>query len=154
MATSAMARADLVSAGLRHVRDAENLAVDASHRSLDQAVHLIGFGPECIRKGCVDEQIADKAIGHNLLSAPDVVMEFLLAYDPEARRYDVGLGDGDLPLCKRYWRPDLRYERTGTADATLRASGVGEMLREVRRFVDGRVHALWCDGAIDEGALE
>lgn len=38
----------LLSAALRHLRDAEHLA-DASnlHGSLDQAYHLAGFGPDC-----------------------------------------------------------------------------------------------------------
>ena len=44
-----MLGADLVSAALRHARDAEWLA----HRSPDQAYHLAGYAPECARKATV-----------------------------------------------------------------------------------------------------
>ena len=55
-------RASFISAALRHTRDAEHLLASGPHRSLDQAFHLAGFGPECARKACLSESWADKTI--------------------------------------------------------------------------------------------
>ncbi len=95
-----MPRASLISAALRHVRDAEHLlASEPPYRSVEQALHLAGFGPECARKGCVDEDIADKALGHEFEKADESVVDLLLAIDPSASRY--GLDEHTLQLPHR-----------------------------------------------------
>ena len=58
---------DLLSAALRHVRDAEHLATpNHSGHSPDQAYHLAGFGPECARKATLYHRLFDKPLGHTL----------------------------------------------------------------------------------------
>ncbi len=127
-----------------------HLVAVGEYQSIDQAFHLVGFGPECIRKACLDERAVDKALGHTLSEAGDPVVDFLVACDPEAVRYGVELELGDLPLLRAAaWRPDVRYARTGTAVASLGERGVAEIVAEAMAFVDERLIALWADGALD-----
>src|SRR5215212_4601191 len=87
-----MARSDLLSAAIRHLRDAEFLAsVAAPDRSLDQAFHLAGFAPECARKAALPRSTFDKAIGHGTTDASELSLEWALAHDPRARRYRIDL---------------------------------------------------------------
>jgi hypothetical protein len=148
-----MARSDLASAALRHVRDAEHLANVGAHRSLDQALHLAGFASECIRKGCFDDALADKALGHDIRDATDSVVAFLVTYDPDAARYGLGADAAELPERAEKWHPNVRYQRTGHAASSIGATGVGAVVAEARRFVDERVLALFCDGVIGSDVL-
>lgn len=142
--------AAFVSAALCHVRDATHLVAVSEHQSIDQAFHLVGFGPECIRKACLDERAVDRALGHTLSEAGDPVVDFLVACDPEAVRYGVELAPGDLPLLRAAgWRPDVRYARTGNTDTTPGERRVAEIVEEAMMFVDERLIALWADGALD-----
>ncbi len=147
-------RSHLVSAALRHVRDAEHLASEGPNRSLDQALHLAGFAPECVRKACFDERWADHALGHDIRDATDTVVDFLLGYDPDSHRYGVDLAVMELPLRAQHWRPDLRYECSGSVERRIGATGAREVIAEARRFVDQRVAALWCDGVITSEAFQ
>ena len=71
-----MARPDLLSAAIRHVRDAELLASTAGpNRSLDQAFHLAGFAPECARKATLPRSTFDKSIGHGTTAASELSLE-------------------------------------------------------------------------------
>lgn len=146
-----MPRPSLISAALRHVRDAEHLLTPGPHRSVEQALHLAGFGPECARKGCVDEGIADKALGHDIAGADDSVVDLLLALDPSASRYGLDGHARELPLRAEHWTADCRYMATG--EPSLLEGTVAAVVQEARAFVDGRVADLWCDGILPEGSL-
>ncbi len=146
-----MARDALLSAALRHVRDAEHLLAPGPHRSVEQALHLAGFGPECARKGCVDDAIADHALGHDIKDATDAVVEVLLALDPAASRYGIDEHAARLPYRATHWRPDCRYISTYAPES--HAGRVEDVVREARSFVDDCVLALWSDGVLSSDAL-
>src|SRR5262245_44496192 len=81
--------ADLVSAALRHVRDAEHLLdAGADHASPDQAYHLAGFGPECVRKATLSIRWLDLAISHGFDDLAESLVDFAVSIDPLAHRYD------------------------------------------------------------------
>lgn len=137
---------ELLSAALRHVRDAEHLLDEGvGYTSPDQAYHLAGFGPECARKATVSLRWLDKALGHGVEGASAEILELALALDPLARRYDpLGRGAGRPALAG--WRVDVRYERTGTRDPASAEALCGE----AREAVDAVVIALWADGRIPD----
>jgi len=147
-----MPRSDLISAALRHVRDAEHLLAPGSYRSVEQALHLVGFGPECARKACLDETIADKALGHDIKGAGDAVVDLLIALDPSASRYGLAAYSSTLPHLAKYWKPDCRYMATGKPEAIEQS--VTTMVQEARTFVNACVTELWCDGALLAGGLQ
>lgn len=146
MAQSLAARkADFISAALRHTRDAEDLL----QVSPDQAVHLAGFGPECARKACLSLPWADRLLGHQLDDLGELLVAAVASLDVEAHRYHIT----DWP--RRYqalarWRPECRYQRTGTTTAEQARGLVGE----ARTVVDALVVALWCDGRLSAEALQ
>lgn len=146
-----MARDALISAALRHIRDAEHLLASVPHRSVEQALHLVGFAPECARKGCVDEAIADRALGHDIKDATDAVVDVLIALDPAASRYEIDEHAARLPYRAARWRPDCRYMATNAPEPL--AGRVEEVVREARSFVDDCVLALWSDGVLSADAL-
>jgi hypothetical protein len=134
----------LLSAALRHARDAEHLvAADPPVQSLDQAYHLAGFGPECARKATLSTATFDKAIGHGFEGASEFALDFACATDPRTTRYHVNNDEASFPELRR-WSPQARYERTGTYQDPY------PLLEEVRTIVDGIVFALWADGEIPE----
>ncbi len=142
-----MARPDLLSAAIRHLRDAEFLAsVAPPDRSLDQAFHLAGFAPECARKATLLRPTFDKAIGHGTTEASELSLEWALAHDPRAHRYRVDLVSWATrhPGLKS-WNEGVRYERTGTRDLAQ----VTALLTEVRAVVNSIVAELWADGVLD-----
>lgn len=146
-----MARSDLLSAAIRHLRDAEHLAfVPSPDRSLDQAFHLAGFAPECARKATLPRSTFDKAIGHGTTDASELALEWALAHDPRAHRYRIDLAEWSA----RYpglssWNEGVRYDRTGAR----RPDEVTALLTEVRTIVGAIVAALWVDGALDAGFI-
>lgn len=146
-----MPRAALISAALRHVRDAEHLLEPGPHRSVEQALHLAGFGPECARKACVDEEIADKALGHDIGGADDPTVDLLLALDPSASRYGIDEHTLKLPHRAKHWSVECRYMATGEAERIEK--DVAAVVDEARSFVDGCVADLWRDGALPAGSL-
>lgn len=146
-----MPRATLISAALRHVKDAEHLLAPGPYRSVEQALHLAGFGPECARKAYVDEGIADKALGHDIEGADDPVVDLLLALDTSASRYGLDGHTLELPHRAKHWSPECRYMATGEPE--LIEKTVAAVVKEARAFVDGCVANLWCDGALPSGSL-
>jgi hypothetical protein len=137
---------DLVSAALRHARDAEHLLDAGADTSLDQAYHLAPFGPECARKAALSIRWLDKPIGHGVGAFTDDILELVLAIDPIARRYDpVGYARRYPSLAR--WAVDCRYERTGTRAR----DEVVEICREARTAVDAVVVGLWADGRFPDG---
>ena len=146
-----MPRAALISAALRHIRDAEHLLAPGPHRSVEQALHLAGFGPECVRKACVDDDLADKALGHDIKGADDSVVDLLLALDPAASRYGLDEHTLQLPHRARYWRLECRYMATGNPNPGEDA--IAAVVEEARDFVDGCIADLWADGALTPDSL-
>jgi hypothetical protein len=140
-------RTTLVSAALRHVRDAE-LLLDTSHgrSSPDQAFHLAGYGPECVRKATLSIDWLDKAIGHQMVDNVDDLLAAAVALDPIAVRYEI-TGWSDRYRALSCWTEQSRYERTGTRAPEV----VQALLEEARAIVDGLVLALWMDGRLPEG---
>lgn len=129
----------LLSAALRHTRDAEALL----NSSPDQAWHLAGFGPECARKAALSERWADKAVGHQLGALAEGVLETAIAMDAHAARYRLEGWVSRWPALAG-WRPDSRYNRTGSTTEDD-ARGLTETAREA---VGGLVAELWADGAL------
>lgn len=104
----------LVSAALRHVRDAAHLAhVGAPATSPDQAYHLAGFGPECVRKASIASAQVRKILGHHLGAEGDQLLRFWLALEPTALRYEPYDVSARYPALAA-WKPDCRYERSGS----------------------------------------
>ena len=125
----------LLSAALRHVRDAERLLAD----SPDQTYHLAGFGPECARKAVLDFRWADKAIGHSFTPGTERLVDFLAALDPRAQHYLP-----KLPATLEGWQPQVRYNKTGTTTTKT----AEEFLEHARRSTHGLLVSLWADGRI------
>ena len=97
----------------------------------------------------MDESLADKALGHDILGVEDPVVDFLLAIDPAASRYRIEDQQAEVPLRMQHWNIGARYMRTGEAsDARVEA-----LTREARRFVDRCVVDLWSGGALSPEAL-
>lgn len=138
---------DLLSAAMRHARDADHLAGQHADASLDQAWHLAGFGPECARKACLTEDWADKALGHDFDESGEALLEWVVALDPHAWRYRLSGWRDELPGLAA-WRPDHRYERTGTViEAQRDVSGLvsAAMTRVTRVAAE-----LWADGRLKD----
>jgi hypothetical protein len=134
---------DFLSAALRHVRDAEHLALAGEGTSLDQSYHLAGFGPECARKATLSKSTYDKAIGHGVGASSEVALRIALALDPGPHRYDLQGWGGRYPALAA-WSENARYERSGTRSST----DVEALVREAREIVDRLVIALWMDGVL------
>lgn len=131
------ARTDLLSAALRHVRDAQYLAGS----SPDQAFHLAGFGPECARKATLPKATYDKAIGHGVGGTSELALGVALSLDARAHRY------GLVGWATRYpalaaWTEMARYDKTGDHEEVAR------LLQEAREVVDRIAFARWADGLV------
>jgi hypothetical protein len=134
----------LLSASLRHVRDSEALLDGTARPSVDQAWHLIGFGPECVRKACLAENWADKPLGHDLGNRAEALLDFAIALDPTAWRLGLVQAAPVAPFAK--WTPEARYDRTGTAaEAATRAA-----VTAARDIVDFAIVTLWSSGLLEE----
>jgi hypothetical protein len=132
---------DLVSAALRHVRDADGLL----KTSPDQSWHLAGFGPECVRKACLERGWLDRVLGHDLAKWSDEVLEVALALDAQAGRYEV------RDLASRFpkltcWAVGSRYDRTGTRTE----SEAQELVEQAAELTYELAADLWMDGVIGE----
>lgn len=139
-------RANL-SAALRHLRDAAYLHTGL-HRSDDQAWHLVGFVPECLRKACLfdlsDEQA--KVLGHDLSSPGEALLDWLLGLDARGWRY--GLRDwASLCGALERWTPNARYDLTGTTANEGRA--LDALLAFSQDQCERLVAELWQDGLLD-----
>lgn len=135
----------LVSAALRHVRDAEHL-LDGGYASPDQAYHLAGFGPECSRKAALSLEWFDRLLGHEIGPVADRVLQVVIALDPQAVRYGLVDWETRYPRLAR-WEVGARYEKTGTrlrGEAAL-------VVEEARKCVDEIVLSLLLDGRLEGG---
>ena len=143
------AAADRVSAALRHIDDAEHLAdLNGPHPSPDQAYHLAGYAPECMRKATLGVRWFDMAIGHRFDDAAERVIDFAIAMEPMALRYNPSDRRTRFPAMAA-WQEDVRYLRTGSTDpATVR-----RCVTEARTMVDEMLFALWADGRIEDEVL-
>lgn len=134
----------LLSAALRHLRDAEHLADPTTpHLSLDQAYHLAGFAPECARKAALAAPWLNKPLGHELGDDGEAILSLALALDPSVARYDLRGWELSYPSLAR-WRPDCRYVETNTYDA----SQVRSLLDDSWQVVTEIMAALWADGRL------
>jgi hypothetical protein len=134
----------LVSAALRHARDAEWLAhPDNPRPSPDQAWHLAGYGPECARKATLLTRAFDRTIGHRFQSGGEDVLDIATALDPFALRYEPGDWARRFPALTE-WRETARYERTG--GVAQKRHALSDLVRQARHAVDAVVAALWADG--------
>jgi len=136
----------LLSAALRHARDAEHLLDAGAHTSPDQAYHLAAFGPECARKATLSIRWLDKAIGHDVSTVAEEILDFAIAIDPIALRYEPMEYAARYPLLDA-WSVDCRYMKTG-AHTSPEAEA---LCREARAAVDAVVIALWADGRMPDG---
>lgn len=137
----------LLSAALRHVRDAERLLAEPP-ASPDQAWHLAGFGPECARKACLEDAVLDHALGHDLGPDGERLLAWWIPLDRSAWRYRLTEWPQQAPRLAE-WHPNHRYERTGTRVGTP----VRELTDSARQLVDGIIADLWCDGRLQEANL-
>lgn len=140
----------VLSAALRHVRDAEHLlAVADPDRSPAQAWYLAGYGPECVRKAGLDDDWLNKTIGHGVVGASETVVAFALAHDPRPRRY----GLDRLPAPHSVldgWKVEDRYDASEVGDARDARGEIRKAVEEARRIVDNVLFALWVDGRVPE----
>ena len=138
----------LLSAAIRHLRDAEHLAAAGPHLSLDQAYHLAGFGPECARKAALAATWANQPLGHDLGDDAETVLELAFALDPSAWRYALRGWGAEYPALAR-WTPECRYKATKTYDRVM----VEPVLREASLAMTEIMAALWADGRVSLEAL-
>lgn len=139
----------MLSAALRHVRDAETLLQTSEFpKSPDQAWHLAGFGAECLRKACLDDSLLYQALGHDLGAKTEPLVEWGISLDPHAWRYKLASWCTRLPNLAE-WQPAHRYERTGTRTSAVVASFVAE----ITQLVDSTFADLWADGRLSESEL-
>ena len=141
-----MTKPDFASAAARHLRDAEHLASEGPHRSPDQAWHLVGYVLECSRKACVASGWIPKLLGHDFTDGSEVVVEVAIALDPRASRMPVRGWNARYPEVGA-WRPDHRYDRTGTLEATP-ARDLTSLLGVARAAVDDVTVALLLEGEV------
>lgn len=123
----------LCSAALRHVRDARSLLMEPG-ASPDQAWHLAGFGPECARKACVEDSAVHKIIGHDVHDTE--LISWAMDLDPRLPR------PAPAPAPTGAWRPEHRYECTGTRKLAA-VSTLVDLCEADTVFL---VSQLWCTG--------
>jgi hypothetical protein len=100
--------------------------------SEDQAWHLAGFAPECARKACIEENLLDRVLGHDLGADADVWIDWWIPLDGMAWRYRLtGWADQDNVLQK--WSPAHRYEPTGTRSGPAVVALVSACRRQTER---------------------
>jgi hypothetical protein len=136
-----------LSAGLRHVRDAERLLTS----SPDQAWHLGGFALECARKAYLVDGWVARVLGHDFSSASELTLDAASALDPRLSRYPLRDWATRFPDVAR-WNPEHRYERTGTCAAETR--DVAALVQHARDAVDRCLLDLALEGALDGKDLD
>lgn len=142
---------DFASAALRHMRDAEHLLGCGVNASRDQAWHLAGFAHECARKACLDSGWVPKLLGHDFTGASDEVLEFAIALDPRTGRLPVRFWASEYPAIAA-WRPDHRYDRTGTLDKKTERDA-DAIVAEGRKAVENCMLALFLNGELAQDSL-
>jgi hypothetical protein len=144
---------NLLSAALRHVRDADFLmqpdaASSGASFSSDQAMHLAGYGPECARKATIMLRWFDQALGHEMGENVEELLNFAIALDPIAQRYRILNWQHLYPTLTK-WHPRCRYVKTGHYSR----DSVQQVVEQAMKAVDRIVIALWADGCIPDGCL-
>jgi hypothetical protein len=143
-----------LSAALRHTRDARHLCEPGDHRSIEQAWHLAGFGPECARKALLPDAWMHKLLGHEIGSDAEACLRWLLTLDPLSSRYPAH----EVVSGAEYWSPESRYCATGGLHAkkadgstpTLSEQDISSFTAASEAFVEALVCSLWLDGRIAE----
>ncbi|MCK6511904.1 hypothetical protein L6R29_18275 [Myxococcota bacterium] len=150
----------MLSAALRHTRDARTLLVERGGcvASPDQSWHLAGFGLECLRKACLFERWADResqarskkapkdaadlrmALGHTLEETD--LLDLFLSLDAHAWRYRLQLNETADVVGE--WHPEARYARTGTHQEPK----VRRLVDFVEKNVEVVTALLWADGRL------
>lgn len=134
----------LISAALRHLRDADTLLGAADGRnSPEGAYYLAGYAVELAGKATLAQRWLDQAIGHVDAALHELGSQVrLLAFDldPVARRYT----DGGIPQSSELarWSTDVRYKKTGSISAVQAKA----LLEEARGITDEIVLGMWADG--------
>lgn len=146
-------RDDLLSAALRHARDAEHLLATGPDQSLDQAEHLAGFAPECARKACLSETWGNQALGHELSNQGDAILDVLVSLDVFANRYGLDGWGSRFPAMEG-WRVHVRYRATavGALRTTVEARAL-RVVTEARQVTDELALALYTDGFVTAEAF-
>ena len=136
----------MLSAALRHVRDADHLLESEQSQSLDQAFHLAGYGPECIRKALLADAVFDKILGHRLGGDMEETLATILMLELSAHRYEPRRWGSRWPALGT-WKEQARYEPTGRrAQAEVRP-----LVKQAVEAVGTTLAALWADGRIPAG---
>ncbi|MCP4502880.1 MAG: hypothetical protein GY822_23330 [Deltaproteobacteria bacterium] len=136
-------QAEMLSAALRHIRDAEHLASIGEHRSEDQAWHLVGFGPECIRKACLQDNAVFQALGHGFDATSEEILTYAISLDAHAARYQLENVTTTIPELLS-WSPQARYKATGVHTG----EPVHSLVARAKELIN-RIHAeLWADGRV------
>ena len=122
------------SAALRHL-DSARLLLDPHP---DQTWHIAGYAPECATKSalCVDEAWG-RTLGHEL--QPEA-LEWALSLSPRA-------SERRPPSTPRGWRPDCRYEASGSYN-TLQAQ---QLLKVCEGEVLRTLAYMWVEGSLRGG---
>jgi hypothetical protein len=100
----------LRSAAARHLGDASAMVAAGNW---DQAEHLIGFAPECARKAALENHW-HKLLGHVLVVG--TVLDIVESLEPMGTC--VRIPEQALEEL-RSWKPECRYQVTGTATESL-----------------------------------
>lgn len=139
----------MLSAALRHLRDAEHLLSCAEGRSPAQAYHLAGFAPECARKACLAERWADKVLGHNFGESAETLLELLTSIDLHASRYQSRNWEARFPAL-REWKVECRYAASDAFDEVQ----ADALLAEARSATLDVCVALWADGLMLQEVIQ
>lgn len=89
-----------------------------------------------------------KALGHLVGEAGDEIAGWLAALEPLPHRYRAHAAAGQL-VDLEGWRPEARYEATGTTDNSGR--NLEAAIKAAETFAHGCIAMLWADGIVDVG---
>lgn len=148
----------LLSAALRHIRDAEHLA-QTDPPSPEQTEHLAGFAPECARKALLHldafpskvEDAFGRALSHDFKEFADQVVDLIIALQPRLRHSNArGWSQRHPELIP--WNPECRYHATGYAKRVKgnlpRPVWRAQLLGKARVLTEEAAIELWLDGRL------
>ena len=116
---------------------------------MDQAFHLAGFAPECLRKAILATSWVFKPLGHAIGDDADDIVELFAHLEPAVLRYELLGWESRFPELSR-WRPEVRYEATGTRTEQQTMA----LVTEARSLTVDLLSALWADGRLGREVLE
>jgi hypothetical protein len=106
-----MANEDYVSAVIRHWNDSILLQDNCRY---DNAAYHAGYVVECALKGLVRHGgPSPVALGHDLTLLAGGALSLAILLSPSLSRYPTPQA-GTLPSLPPAWRPEMRYQRTGS----------------------------------------